>query len=71
MVQGVQCTGSSFPLSNEMINEVSEYYKCDCQDAFFDLLCPELNLEGVVYFYKHIYGPIVKHLANYFEPLYR
>lgn len=38
-------------MQNEMSNLVSEFFKCDCTDAFFDLLCPELNLEGVVFFY--------------------
>lgn len=60
MVPGVACTGSSFPLFNELFNEVSEFLKCDCQDCFFDLLCPELNLDGIVYFFKHSFGPIIK-----------
>ena len=62
MVPGISCCGSSFPLFNELQNEVSEFLKCDCMDSFFDLLCPELNLDGVVYFYKHVFGPITKHL---------
>lgn len=70
MVPGFQCTGSSFPLLTELTNEVSEFLKCDSQDCFFDVLCAELNLDGVVYFYKHVFGPILKQLANYFEPLY-
>ena len=44
-------TSQSFPMFNELANVVSELYKCDCADVFFDLLCPELNLDGVVYFY--------------------
>jgi FtsZ-binding cell division protein ZapB len=32
MVPGFSNTGSSFPLFNELINEVSEFLKCDCQD---------------------------------------
>jgi len=71
MVQGFSCTTSSFPLLNELTNEVSEFLKCDCQDAFFDFLSPELNLDGVVYFYKHCFGPIHKQLRSYFEPLYK
>jgi hypothetical protein len=38
-------------MQNEMANIVSEFYKCDAQDVFFDLLCPELNLDGVVFFF--------------------
>ena len=45
---------------NELTNMVSETYKCDCQDVFFDLLCPELNLDGVVFFYQNMFGPIMK-----------
>ena len=45
---------------NELTNMVSEIYKCDCQDVFFDLLCPELNLDGVVYFYQNMFAPIMK-----------
>ena len=52
MVPGFSNSGSSFPLFNELLNEVSEFLKWDCQDAFFDLLWPELNLDGVVYFFK-------------------
>ena len=46
-------TSSSFPMLNELQNKLSEFYKCDCQDIFFDLLSPELNMEGIVYFYKN------------------
>ena len=54
MRQMVPCssnTSSSFPMLNELQNIISEFYKCDCQDVFFDLLCPELNLDGVVYYF--------------------
>ena len=44
-------TSQSFPMFGELTNIVSEYYKCDCQDVFFDILSSELNLDGVVYFY--------------------
>lgn len=43
----------------ELTNTVSEIYKCDCQDVFFDLLCPELNIEGVVFFYMHLFPPVM------------
>lgn len=49
---------------------MTEFLKCDSQDCFFDILSPELNLDGVVYFYKHAFGPLYKQLQNYFEPLY-
>lgn len=54
MRQMVPCasnTSQSFPMFTELTNMVSELYKCDCQDVFFDLLSPELNIEGVVFFF--------------------
>ena len=70
MVPGFSNTGSSFPLFNELLNEVSEFLKCDCQDAFFDLLWPELNLDGVVYFFRKTFEPVLQQIKNYFDPLY-
>lgn len=70
MLPGFSNTGSSFPLFTELLNEVSEFLKCDCQDAFFDLLCPELNLEGVVYFFRKVFEPVLQQIQNYFDPLY-
>ena len=60
MVPCTSNTSQSFPMSNELVNKVSEIYKVECQDVFFDLLCPELNLEGVVYFFQNIFEPIFK-----------
>jgi hypothetical protein len=70
MVPGFSNSGSSFPLFNELINEVSEFLKCDCQDCFFDILWPELNIDGVLYFFRKVYEPVLQQLTNYFEPLY-
>lgn len=38
---------------NELVNTVGDFYKCDSQDIFFDILSSELNLDGVVYFYQN------------------
>mmetsp|Transcript_33038 Transcript_33038/g.50628 ORF Transcript_33038/g.50628 Transcript_33038/m.50628 type:complete len:123 (+) Transcript_33038:150-518(+) len=54
---------------NELTNKVSEFYKCDCQDIFFDVLSPELNLEGVVFFYQHSLPPVVARLERHFFPV--
>lgn len=70
IIPGFACTGSTFPLVNELSNEVSEFLKCTCQDCFFDVLCPELNFDGIVFFFKHTFGPILKQLQVYFEPMY-
>lgn len=62
-------TSSSFPMINELQNRLSEFLKCDCQDIFFDLLSPELNMEGIVFFYKNCFSKILDMIKNYFEPL--
>ncbi len=56
-------------MQNEMSNIVSEFYKCDCQDVFFDLLCPELNLEGVVFFYRSTIPTVVENIEKHFSPV--
>lgn len=62
-------TSSSFPMSNELQNKLNEFFKCDCQDAFFDLLSPELNMDGIVFFYKNCFIKVQELVALYFEPL--
>jgi hypothetical protein len=69
MVPGFANTSNSFPMVNELTNQVSEFYKVDCQDAFFDLLCPELNHDGIVFFFKNTLGPAIKLIKNYFSPV--
>ena len=54
---------------NELTNEVSEFYKCDAQDVFFDVLSSELNLEGVVYFYQNTMPLVVQQIEKYFVPV--
>jgi hypothetical protein len=44
---------------NELVQTISQLYKCECQDVFFDLLAVELNLDGVVFFYKSVFEPIM------------
>jgi hypothetical protein len=51
MVPSFSNTSGSFPMINELQHIVSEFYKVDCQDVFFDVLSLELNLEGVIYFF--------------------
>lgn len=62
-------TSGTFPMLNELQNKISEFFKCDCQDIFFDLLSPELNIEGVVYFYKNSLLKIQELVSLYFEPM--
>lgn len=72
MRQMVPCTNNtsqSFPMYNELTQKVSELFKCESQDVFFDLLSPELNLDGVVFFYANVYTPIFKTIQKHFEPV--
>ena len=48
---------------------MAEFYKCDCQDVFFDFLCPELNLEGVVFFFQNTLPPIIETIDKHFQPI--
>ena len=61
-------TSAQFPMFNELQNEISEFLKCDCQDAFFDLLCPELNHDGIVFFFRSSLPKIFLHIEQYFTP---
>ena len=36
---------------------------------FLDILCPELNLDGVVYFFQHTLTPVVKAIEGHFAPV--
>ena len=54
---------------NELVNMVGEFYKCDCQDVFFDVLSSELNLEGVVYFFQNSMPQVVHQLEQHFLPV--
>lgn len=62
-------TSGSFPMINELQNKISEFFKCDCQDVFFDLLSPELNIDGIVFFYKNSLLKIQEVVVQYFEPM--
>ena len=69
MVPCFSNTSSAFPMQNEMQSIVSEFYKCDCQDVFFDLLCPELNLDGVIYFFQTTIPLVVEAIEKHFQPV--
>ena len=69
MVVGFNNTSSSFPMQNELINKINEFYKCDCLDIFFDILAPEeLTLKGVIYFYMQTFKSASSMVDQYFEP---
>jgi hypothetical protein len=62
-------TSGSFPMLNELQNKLSEFFKCDCQDIFFDLLSPELNIDGIVFFFKNSLERVQQLILTYFEPM--
>lgn len=62
-------TSSSFPMANELQNKINEFFKCDCQDIFFDLLSPELNMDGIVFFFKNSFSKVQELVTLHFEPL--
>ncbi len=62
-------TSNSFPMLTELQFKINDYIKLLCQDIFFDLLQPNLNLEGVLYFFKTIFIKISEITNNYFSPI--
>jgi hypothetical protein len=61
-------TSASFPMYNELQNKITEFFKCHCQDIFFDLLAPELNMDGIIFFFKTAFSKILEVLKTYFTP---
>ena len=68
MIPGFANTGASFPMLNELVNSVSEFYKYECEDTFFDLLCPELNMKGIVLFFSTCFEKMTETVQKYFAP---
>ena len=56
-------------MQNEMQNLVSEFYKVECVDVFFELLSPELNLDGVVFFFRQTIPIVVDAIEKHFQPV--
>lgn len=38
MITGFSNTGNTFPMLNELSNNIAEFYKCEVFDIFFDVL---------------------------------
>jgi len=68
MIPGFSNTSSSFPMLNELISKIHEFYKCECEDIFFDLLCPELSMKGIIYFFKIAFQRLFEVVDRYFKP---
>ena len=70
MIPGINSnTSNSFPMLTELQIKINDYIKLLCQDIFFDLLQPNLNLEGVIFFFKTIFNRINEVTKNYFSPI--
>ena len=60
--------GDAFPFVRKLLHINQLLEGDDRVEVFFDLLCPELNLDGVVYFYQNMFAPIVKAIQKHFAP---
>ena len=70
MIPGINSnTSNSFPMLTELQIKIKDYIKLLCQDIFFDVLQPNLNLEGVIFFFKTIFIKISEITFNYFSPI--
>ena len=70
MIPGINSnTSNSFPMLTELQIKINDYIKLLCQDIFFDILQPNLNLEGVIFFFKNIFIKISEITFNYFSPI--
>lgn len=68
MVPGYQNISAAFPMMNEIADITSQFYKCDCQDLFFEILGPELSMDGIVYFFKYSFPRVADIIKAYFVP---
>lgn len=68
MVPGYHNVSASFPMLNELTDICSQFYKCDCQDVFFEVLGPELSMEGIVYYFRTAFSRISDLVKAYFIP---
>ena len=69
MVPGLQNISASFPVLTELVAATEQFYKCDCQDFFFETLSPELTIEGIVFFFKTVFASAQEQVAAYFTPV--
>jgi len=72
MVAGFSNSTSAFPMTNELTAKISEFYKYDCLDKFFDLLGPEeLTIKGIIYFYHQSFHFAITLVDEYLEPAFQ
>lgn len=68
MVAGFSNTSSNFPVHNEIGSKFAEFYKYECLDMFFDILCPEMTMKGIIFFYYKSFEKIDLLVKKYFTP---
>jgi hypothetical protein len=69
MIPGFSDTSSSFPMANELILQINDFYKTNFQDVFFDFLTHQLNIEGIVYFTQTAFQHAFNGIEDYFTPV--
>ena len=62
-------TSNSFPMLTELNNKINDFIKLSCEDIFFDLLQPNLDIKRTIEFYKFIFSKIYEIIDNYFNPI--
>jgi len=62
-------TSNTFPMLTELHNKINDFIKLSCEDIFFDLLQPNLNMKGVVEFFKIIFLDLYEYVDNFFSPI--
>ncbi len=62
-------TSNSFPMLTELHNKINDYIKLSCEDIFFDLLQPNLNMKGVVEFFKIIFINLFDIVEKFFNSI--
>ena len=66
MIPGFNNTSNSFPMSHELKEKTNEFNKYECEDIFFDILCPELNMKGCIFFFYTSFKRTKELIAHYF-----
>lgn len=70
MVSGFSNTSCNFPTYNEIGSKFAEFYKYECLDLFFDVLCPDMSLKGIIAFYYYSFERIEEVVKKYFAPCF-
>lgn len=67
MVPGLHPPATAFASPGEIAQITEQFYKCDCQDVFFELLAPELSMDGITFFFKTHYSKLREMVKSYFS----